>query len=190
MNVLILGAGLKDINDRFPDCNITTIDIRTNVGATVVHDLEVFPWPFADAIFDFVLGEHILEHLQDTTRTLEEICRICKQGATVELTVPYFRSKWQAFDPIHKNEFAAWSIYYYIPNVELGKRKIRLYETYTHSHSAKFKMKKFVWHKGIDQTWFQKLLISISYWDMEFYEDKLAPMFPLECMTWELEVLK
>lgn len=190
MNVLILGAGLKNINNRFPDCNITTIDIRSNVGATIVHNLEVFPWPIADNTFDYVLGEHILEHLEDTTRTLEEICRISKLNATVEITVPYFRSKWQAIDPTHKKQFMPWTIHNYTPNVQLGRRKIQLYEDYTHSNVAKFKLIKFTWNKNIDRTWFQKLLICISDWNLEFYEDKLAPMFPLECMTWELKVIK
>jgi len=188
-NILVLGAGFKHYN-KYPNSVITTIDIRSNVGATIVHDLEVFPWPIPDNTYDMLIGEHILEHLEDTTKTLEEIYRVCKPDSEIELTVPYFRSKWQAIDPTHKKQFMPWTINNYTPNVELGKRKIKLYEDYTHSNLAKFILTKFTWNKDIDRTWFQKLLIYISDWNLEFYEDKLAPMFPLECMTWELKVIK
>lgn len=189
MNVLILGAGSKNISN-FLNSTITTIDIRPNVGASVVWDLNQTPWPFTDDSFDYVLGEHILEHLDDTTKTMEEIYRICRSNAQVEITVPYFRSKWQAIDPTHKKQFMPWTIHNYTPGVKLGRRQFSLYEQYTHSHITNFKLTKFTWNKDIDQTNFQKLLIWISDKNLEFYEDKLAPMFPLECMTWELEVLK
>lgn len=190
MNILVLGCGNKKIHERFPNSTITTIDIRSNVGATIVHNLDSFPWPLKDDTFDFVLAEHVIEHLEDTTQVLEEICRVSKPNASIEITVPYFRSKWQAIDPTHKKQFCPWTVYNYIPDAKLGRRQFELYSNYGHSTLAKFKMIKFTWNKNIDRTWFQKLLICISDWNLEFYEDKLAPMFPLECMTWELEVLK
>jgi len=188
--LLVLGCGNKNIKEKFPNYEIVTIDLRDNVGASIVHNLEVFPWPIEDNTFDYVLAEQILEHLKDTTRTLEEIYRISKPNSQVEITVPYFRSKWNAIDPTHVKQFCPWSIYHYVPNARLGRRKIQLYENYQLSKTAKFHMNKFSWNKDIDQTIFQKILIKISDINLEFYEDKLAPMFPLECMTWELKVLK
>lgn len=189
MDIILLGSGFQHF-DRFPTARVTTVDIRHNVGATKVWNLNKTPWPFEDNSFDFVYSSHLLEHLDDTTSFMEEVYRISRPNANVEITVPYFRSKWQAMDPTHKKLFSPWVIHHYTPGVKLGRRQFSLYENYTHSSKVNFELTKFSWNKGIDQTWFQKLLILISRWNMEFYEDKLAPMFPLECMTWELQVRK
>lgn len=50
-------------------------------------DLNVFPYPFADKEFDYIICTHVLEHLADPVRTCVELSRIGKAGY---LEVPYF----------------------------------------------------------------------------------------------------
>jgi hypothetical protein len=45
-------------------------------------------------------------------------------------------------------------------------------------------------NEGIDQTWFQKLLIPFAEKHMEFYENKISPIFPLETLTYHMETVK
>jgi hypothetical protein len=45
-------------------------------------------------------------------------------------------------------------------------------------------------NEGIDQTWFQKLLIPFAEKHMEFYENKIGPIFPLETLTYHMETIK
>jgi len=43
-------------------------------------DLNVFPYPFAEDSFDFLICSHVLEYLDDPVRTCEEFSRIAKVG--------------------------------------------------------------------------------------------------------------
>src|SRR3989344_4926946 len=52
------------------------VDANRNSEADVHHNLESFPWPFAENSFDLILLSHVLEHLPDTARTLRAIWRV------------------------------------------------------------------------------------------------------------------
>lgn len=84
-------------------------------GVDVVHDLREFPWPFADAEFDEVFMKDVLEHLTDTVRTMDELYRITRPGATVFLTVPYWNSYAAVGDPTHVRLFSETSFDFFDP---------------------------------------------------------------------------
>ena len=76
-------------------------DLMPLPGVDVVHDLNIRPWPWADNEFDEVWAKDVLEHLPDTVRTIEELYRITKPGASAYIAVPYWNS-WEAItDPTH-----------------------------------------------------------------------------------------
>ncbi len=54
------------------------------------HDLNSFPYPFADDSFSLIEADHLLEHLNDPFMVMKELHRICKDGAMVKLRVPHF----------------------------------------------------------------------------------------------------
>ena len=47
-------------------------------GVDQVLDLDQFPYPFEDNTFDEVFSAHVLEHVSDLGKTMEEFTRICK----------------------------------------------------------------------------------------------------------------
>ena len=66
----------------------------------VIHDLNQFPWPFADNSADEILMWHVLEHLPDTFKAMSEVHRILKTGGKFWGQVPYGpshdgRTHWQ-----------------------------------------------------------------------------------------------
>ena len=61
-------------------------------GVDVVHDLNDRPWPWPDNTVDEIWAKDVLEHLPDTLRTMEELYRITKPGASVYIAVPYWNS--------------------------------------------------------------------------------------------------
>jgi hypothetical protein len=71
----------------------------------VRHDLETFPWPWADDSVEEIVLSHVLEHLgQDPDVFLEifkEMYRVCRGGATVRIIVPHFRHDYFYSDPTH-----------------------------------------------------------------------------------------
>jgi SAM-dependent methyltransferase len=67
------------------------VDIRRLPGTDVRCDIAQ-PLPFRDSAFDSVVADHVLEHVAGRPkRYLDEIHRVCKPGARVEIGVPHWR---------------------------------------------------------------------------------------------------
>jgi len=79
----------------------------------VVHDMNVYPYPFRDNSVDEVLLINILEHLPDTIKVMEEIWRICRNGASVKIVVPYYNSLGACNDPTHVRFFTEYTFDYF-----------------------------------------------------------------------------
>ena len=108
-------------------------DMAQLPGVDVVHDLRVFPWPFKDNQFEIIYLKDVLEHLPDTIKTMEELYRIAKSDAEINLTVPYWNSVTAFGDPTHIRSFNEFSFNAYDPNQWLCKER----SYYTH---ARFKI--------------------------------------------------
>lgn len=74
-------------------------------AADVVHDLDVYPWPFADDTFDGVIASHVLEHVADLMKLCDELHRICRDGALIRVATPHFSSADAWADPTHRRAF-------------------------------------------------------------------------------------
>jgi hypothetical protein len=74
-------------------------------GPDVVHDLEVFPWPWPDSSIKEIRAHHVLEHLGRTPEAfisvMKEMHRVCRNGAKVEIVVPHPRHDDFLNDPTH-----------------------------------------------------------------------------------------
>ena len=70
-----------------------------------VADLESFPWPWPDDSVDEVMLSHVLEHLGAATDTylgiIQELYRVCRNGAEVTVIVPHPRHDDFLHDPTH-----------------------------------------------------------------------------------------
>ena len=75
MDVLDIGCG----NKKRPGS--IGLDINPSTSADVVHDLNVFPYPFADSSFDEIHADNVIEHLDDVIAVMEEIHRLARPGA-------------------------------------------------------------------------------------------------------------
>lgn len=74
-------------------------------GQELTHDMTLFPWPLADNQFQFVLAQHILEHIpngMDFINIMNEVWRVSKNGATFKIATPHFPSSPNFYrDPTH-----------------------------------------------------------------------------------------
>lgn len=119
---LILGAGMsrdkrikfegsKDVGKGSPDNDFSKYEVVTHdiIGTQdVIHDLEEFPYPWADEEFDEIHAYEVLEH----TGTLgdgdfffgqmNELWRILKEGGYLMITVPTWDSLEMWAIPDHK----------------------------------------------------------------------------------------
>jgi SAM-dependent methyltransferase len=128
--ILNLGCGMdirKGGSERWVNC-----DVKKMKGVNVVCDLNKYPWPFKKNEFDGVYCKDVLEHLDNTIKVMEEIHRICKNGAIVNIVVPYYASKVTFLDPTHKRGFTENSFDYFCEGRQYSK-----YNFYT---KARFKI--------------------------------------------------
>jgi len=84
---------------------------RANIPGFVdiVHDLDKLPYPITDNIADEVHFYHVLEHLENPIKILEEIHRILKPGGILFMRVPHFSSNGAFTDITHKRPFSYFS---------------------------------------------------------------------------------
>ena len=105
------------------------LGVDRNAAADVIHDLDLFPWPFQSDSFSHVVCRHSLGHLSDLVRVMEELHRVCRNGALIEIVSPHFSSDNFFTDITHKHSFGYRSFDYFCIN-----RPCR----YRYSHTAKF----------------------------------------------------
>jgi SAM-dependent methyltransferase len=103
---LNLGCGLKPVPEA------VNLDITAATNPDVVHDLNSLPWPFPDDHFREVLAYDCLEHLDRFIPVMEEIHRVCRDGAVVRITVPHFSCANAYTDPTHRRLFGYFSMDY------------------------------------------------------------------------------
>jgi predicted SAM-dependent methyltransferase len=75
-------------------------------------DFNKFPYPIKDNTYDYILASHVLEHLDNWIEAFNELCRIAKPGAIIEVRVPFYNCG-NAYYPTHKHYFtpAAFDIW-------------------------------------------------------------------------------
>ncbi len=86
------------------------LDISPDTAADIVHDLDVFPYPIEDSSFDQILLQDVIEHVREPIRVFEELHRIARPGARVQLRTPHFSSVLAYGDPTHRHYFSTLAI--------------------------------------------------------------------------------
>lgn len=81
------------------------VNVDKSGNPDVLHDLEIFPWPWEDNSVEEVLLYNVLEHLGETTEIylgiLKELYRICTTDAKIHIHVPHPRHDDFINDPTH-----------------------------------------------------------------------------------------
>ncbi|MEP6953430.1 MAG: class I SAM-dependent methyltransferase [Solirubrobacteraceae bacterium] len=168
--VLDVGCGSK----KWPGA--TGLDISADTDADVVHDLDAFPYPLEDSAFDQVLMQDVIEHVREPVRVIEELNRVCRPGARIQLRTPHFSSMLAYSDPTHLHYFSA--------------EAIRTLAEPRFSHYTSTRMR--VVHVTIDH-WLPMRALGIGALARRFpiqYESYLAFRYPAMNIRAEFEVLK
>jgi len=97
---LQLGAGKR----AFPD--FLNVDIAKERGIDIIHNLDIYPYPFKDGQFEYIHAEDIIEHLDSTTDFMAECWRILKKGGKLWIRTndaDFPGPSWR--DPTHKHAY-------------------------------------------------------------------------------------
>ncbi len=95
-----LNLGCGCYADQAPD--VVNLDSTDYPGVQVVHDLDVYPWPFADQEFTEVRGVQLFEHVIDPIAFMRECWRVLQPGGLLLLIVPHWQSENSHTDPTHR----------------------------------------------------------------------------------------
>jgi ubiquinone/menaquinone biosynthesis C-methylase UbiE len=155
------------------------LDIFKGDDIDVVHDFNCFPYPFEDNVFDEIVCNSSLEHVDHFFKTVLELHRISKPNALIKIFCPHYSSADAYRDPTHKtffsyttfNTFAEGGSYIspYHGMFEIEKRTFGLPE-----------------NTGFIKNLFKKIFNSIP----DLYEYRLCWIFPTQTIYYELRVLK
>jgi SAM-dependent methyltransferase len=86
------------------------LDRSADTAADIVHDLDSFPYPIEDSSFDQILLQDVIEHVADPIRVFEELHRIARDGAVIQLRTPHYSSVLAYGDPTHLHYFSTIAI--------------------------------------------------------------------------------
>ncbi len=169
MKKLNLGAG-RDIKKDY-----INLDFGNLNGIDVQHDLRKFPYPFKKDYFDEILSNGVVELIDaDFIKIMEELHRICKNGAVIKIRSPCFPSMCSAQDPLTKKFMTFNSFEYFNDD--------------WHYSNARFKTvkRKYIYSLNIKLKWLSFLPNIFPV----FYTRFLFNIFPSNNIYYELEVLK
>ena len=89
------------------------IDRIEGTRADVICELDHFPYPFRDASFRSVRAIHVIEHVADVVKTMEEFHRLLEAGGRVVLATPHYTDFSSFCDPTHRWHLNSFSFRYF-----------------------------------------------------------------------------
>jgi len=110
VRILDVGCGLN----KFPGA--IGIDRNAQTRADVICELDHFPYPFRDGTFDQVRAIHVIEHVGDVIRTMEEFHRLARGGGRIVLATPHYTDFSSFCDPTHRWHLNSFSFRYFGPD--------------------------------------------------------------------------
>jgi SAM-dependent methyltransferase len=179
--ILDLGCG----RDKLPGA--IGMDQNPRSHADILHDLDKRPWPLESDSFDYVRAQDVLEHVQDFFGVMEEIHRVCRDGAEVVVRMPFMSSLHFATDPTHRRAGTSATFDYFDP-----ERPLSRYE-YTEARFKRVKFKYGRFYTGIVGDLFKPLdwlVMPLCQRYPNSYEHYFAYVYPMHEITYTLRALK
>ena len=174
--ILNLGCGNKKSSSTIG------VDFNARTKPDIVHNLDLFPYPFEESSIDKIYIDNTLEHLDSPLNVMNELYRIIKPNGVVKVIVPYFRSVSAFTDPTHLHFFTVESFSYYDPDHIFFKR-------YDYTLS-KFKTENIIFHEGLNSGLVKSSIVKFANkWPL-IYERFFSNIVALDEITFYLRCLK
>jgi SAM-dependent methyltransferase len=175
MKILDVGCGIRKAPGAIG------IDRNPASKADVLCDLDRFPYPFADGTFDRVVAIHVIEHVADVIRAMEEFHRLVKPHGSIRIETPHYTDFSSFCDPTHRSHLNSFSFRYfgenhggfgYYSHVRLREVKVRI------------KLLRLWRYLGFE------FLVNRFTWYRKFWEHYLCYVVRGKAMEFEFEVVK
>jgi SAM-dependent methyltransferase len=89
------------------------LDRNTRTRADVVADLDHVPYPFRDSTFREVRAIHVIEHVADVVRLMEELHRVLQPDGIAVIVTPHYTDFSSFCDPTHRWHLNSFSLRYF-----------------------------------------------------------------------------
>jgi len=89
------------------------LDRNPRSRADVLADLDHFPYPFRDSSFTRISAVHVIEHVSDVMKTIEEFHRLSAPGGRIHLVTPHYTDFSSFCDPTHRWHLNSFSFRYF-----------------------------------------------------------------------------
>lgn len=102
------------------------IDCLELEGLDVLADLNEPLSLLPDNCAESIYSRHTLEHVENFLPLMQEIWRIARPGARIEIIVPHFSNAFAHSDPTHVRVFGLLTMYYFVAKEDQppGRRKV------------------------------------------------------------------
>lgn len=88
------------------------VDNKKLEGVDIVCDIEE-GLPFEDNTIDRIYANFLFEHINNFIRFMQEVYRVCRKGAIIKASFPYWSSATQWKDPTHKQVITVETFRYF-----------------------------------------------------------------------------
>jgi SAM-dependent methyltransferase len=173
--ILDVGCGVS----KFPGS--IGLDRNPNTRADVLADLDRFPFPFADNSFREVRATHVLEHVENVIRTMEEFHRLLAPGGRVTIVTPHYTDFSSFCDPTHRWHLNSFSLRYFGDD----------HAGYSYYSQARFR--EILTHVKLLAFWRYlgfEFLVNHSVRFRRFWEFYLCYLVRGKVIEWQLEAIK
>ena len=156
------------------------LDSNPDTAADVLADVNRGALPFADSAFDRVELIHVIEHVDDVVRTIEELHRVCKPGGVIRIETPHYTDFSSFCDPTHRWHLNSFSFRYFTQDGGF-------------SYYSRSRMRERSLHIKLLRLWkllgFELLVNRVRAF-RKFWEHYLCFVIRGKAMVFELEVVK
>jgi SAM-dependent methyltransferase len=157
------------------------LDRNPRTRADVVADLDRFPYPFRDSAFDQLRAIHVIEHVADVLRTMEEFHRLVRPGGSIVVETPHYTDFSSFCDPTHRWHLNSFSFRYFgEDHAGFG------YYTQARLRETKVRVRLLAFWRWLGF----EFLVNASVRFRRFWEYYLCYLVRGKAMHFEFEVLK
>lgn len=157
------------------------LDRNPNTNADVIADLDQFPYPFRDGAFQELRAIHVIEHVSDVIRAMEEFHRLLAPGGRALIVTPHYTDFSSFCDPTHRWHLNSFSLRYFGDD-DGG------YAYYSRARfreiSTRVRLLAFWRYLGFE------FLVNRSRWFRRFWEFYLCYLIRGKVIEWQLEAVE
>ncbi len=173
--ILDIGCGIN----KYPGA--IGMDRSARTRADVLADLDRFPYPLRDGVFREIRAIHVIEHVSNVIRMMEEVHRLLADGGRAIVVTPHYTDFSSFCDPTHRWHLNSFSLRYFGED-DAG---FGYYSTVKFREiSTRLRLLAFWRYLGFE------FLVNRSRRFRRFWEFYLCYLVRGKVIEWELEAIK